>query len=199
MSKNKGGFITVGYVVAILYIFSIIYAIITGNIENVSSSVFESAASAVQLTLTLCGVMAFWCGIMSVLEKKGIIKKLSRAVSPVLRLLFPTAYKNGACGEISANISANILGIGNAATPMGLSAMSRLHRLNGGNDSPSDDMVMLVVLNTASLDIFPATLIALRQSAGSQAPYSIVLPTVISSLITVVFAVAVTKLLSRVF
>lgn len=188
-----------GYIAAILYIISVIFAVCTGRTEELSSSVFTSVRSAVDLVLTLCGIMTFWCGIINVLEKKGVVNRLSRLISPILKFLFPNAYKNGACGEISANISANILGIGNAATPLALAAMSRLQKLNGNKDVASDDMVMLAVLNTASLDIFPATLIALRQSAGSQSPYSIILPTVIASFLTVVFAITITKLFSLVF
>ena len=189
----------IGLIFAFLSILAFSFAIILKNVDIMAKSIFESANSAVELTITLCGVMCLWCGIMNVFEKKGLIKKISFAISPILKFLFPNAYKNNATSEISSNISANILGIGNAATPLGLAAMGKLNAINPNKGTASDDMVMLAVLNTASLDIFPATIIALRQSAGSQAPYCIVLPTIISSLGTVIFAVLITKLLSKVF
>lgn len=180
-------------------IIAVAFAIIRGNIDIMAESIFKSANSAVELALSLCGVTCLWCGIVNVLDKKGFIKKLSHLISPVLRFLFPEAHKNGVTDTIASNISANILGIGNAATPLGLTAMARLNDLNKNKSTASDDMVMLTVLNTASLDLLPATLIALREGCGSQMPYAIIIPTAISSLITVIFAVFVTKLLSKVF
>lgn len=189
----------IGTVFAVMAAVSLIVSIFTGSLNELSNSIFSSASSALDLTLSLVSVMCLWCGIMNVFEKKGIIEKLSKRISFILRFLFPDAYKRGMCGEISANISANLLGIGNAATPLGISAMKRLHSINPDKTRASDDMVMLAVLNTASIDILPATLISLRQSAGSLMAYDIILPTVISSTLTVIFAVTVTKMFSKVF
>lgn len=189
----------IGTVFAIMAASSLLIAVVTGNLNSLSNSVFSSAAGAVDLTVTLASVMCLWCGIMNVFEKKGVIKKLSKRLGLVLRFVFPDAYKQGACDEIASNVSANVLGIGNAATPLGIKAMKRLSSLNEDKTRASDDMVMLAVLNTASIDILPATLIALRQSAGSLMAYDIILPTVIASSATVIFAVFITKLFSRVF
>lgn len=189
----------IGTVFAVMTAVSLIVSVMTGNLNSLSNSVFTSASSALDLTLSLISVMCLWCGIMNVFEKKGIIQKLSRRISFILRFLFPDAYKRGICGEISANISANMLGLGNAATPLGISAMKKLHSVNPDTSRASDDMVMLAVLNTASIDILPATLISLLQSAGSLMAYDIIIPTLISSTLTVIFAVTVTKMLSKVF
>lgn len=189
----------IGTIFAVMAILSLAVSFFTDNLKSLSNSVFTSASSALDLTVALVSVMCLWCGIMNVFEKKGIIKKLSQRISFILRFVFPDAYKRGACEEISANISANLLGIGNAATPLGISAMKKLHSVNCDKTRASDDMVMLAVLNTASIDILPATLISLRQSAGSLMAYDIILPTVISSTLTVIFAVLVTKMFSKVF
>ncbi len=189
----------IGTVFAVMAILSLVVSFFTGNLSALSNSVFPSASKAVELTVTLISTMALWCGIMNVFEKKGIIKKLSNRISFILRFVFPDAYKMGMCGEISANVSANLLGIGNAATPLGISAMKKLHSVNPDKTRASNDMVMLAVLNTASIDILPATLISLRQSAGALMVYDIILPTIISSTLTVIFAVCITKIFSRVF
>ncbi len=189
----------IGTVFAVMTAVSLIVSIFTGSLNELSNSIFTSASSALNLTLSLISVMCLWCGIMNVFEKKGIIERLSKRISFILRFLFPDAYKKGICCEISANISANMLGIGNAATPLGISAMKKLHAVNPDKTRASDDMVMLAVLNTASIDILPATLISLRQSAGAMMTYDIILPTLISSTLTVIFAVTVTKMFSKVF
>lgn len=189
----------IGKIFAVMTVFSVVVAIPNGNAEKLAGAVFDGCTSAVDLTVTLISVMCLWCGIMNVFEKKGIIKRFSDLISPLLKIVFPDAHKKGACKEISLNISANVLGMGNASTPFGLSAMKRLNSVSGNSARASDDMVMLAVLNTASVDLFPATLIALRQSAGASTVYEIIIPTAIASFITVVFAVIITKLFSKVF
>ena len=190
----------IGKIFAVLVLLSIFFAACTGNLSALSNAVFDGADAAVTLTISLLGVTCLWCGIMSVLEKAGAIRGLSRSISPLLRFLFPDAYKTKeGIEEISANVSANILGIGNAATPLGIRAMQKLKAAAGNTATATDDMVMLAVINTASLDLFPTTLIALRRAAGSAQPYVIILPVLIASLCTFVFAVLITKLFSKIF
>ena len=190
----------IGKIFAVLVIASIFFAICTGNLSALSNAVLDGADAAVTLTISLLGVTCLWCGIMSVLERAGAIRRLSRLISPILRFVFPGAYqtKQG-INEISANVSANILGIGNAATPLGIRAMEKLKEAARDPTVATDDMVMLAVINTASLDLFPTTLIALRRAAGSSAPYVILLPVLICSLCTSIFAVLITKLFSKIF
>ncbi len=179
---------------------SLCFSFFTQSTDALVTSVFDGADRAVSLTVSLTGTMCLWCGCMNVLEKKGLIAKLSNIISPILRFIFPDAFESSiGKNEISSNVSANVLGIGNAATPLGLSAMEALNSVNKTPGVASNDMVMLVVLNTASLDILPTTLIALRRACGSVSPHSIILPTLIASFLTSLFAVIITKLFSKVF
>ena len=131
---------------------------------------------------------------MRVAQVSGIIDKFASLMSPVLKFLFPDAYKkkNG-LGEIAASISANIFGIGNAATPLAICAMEKLQENNEKKDVATNDMIMFAVLGTASFDIFPTTLIALRRAADSQNPFEIIVPVWICSFLTAVFAVLLVK------
>ena len=172
-----------GKIFGTLCIISVVGGIILGNGADLGVAVLDGASSAVSLTNSLCGIMSLWCGIMRVFQGAGLIGKLSRLLSPLLKIFFPDAYKSGeGIGEISANISANLLGIGNAATPFALKAMEKLQKINKKRDTASADMITLAVLNTASVNIIPTTIIALRRAAGSADPYSIIIPIWISSL-----------------
>lgn len=172
-----------GKVFGILCLIACLCGLLTGNAQNLGSAVLDGAASAVELTLSLSGMMCFWCGIMRVLTEAGIIRRLSRLMLPFLRLVFPNAAKRGeGLEEISANISANLLGIGNAATPFALAAMQKMQLCNPKSDTASDEQITLAVLNTAGLTLLPANLLALRRAAGSAQPYAILLPVWIASL-----------------
>ena len=132
----------------------------------------EGAGAAVTLTLSLAGMMALWCAVMRVMQKCGVNEILARIISPFLRIAFPQSYCNPAArSALAANISANMLGMGNAATPFGIKAMEALS--DGGNEA-SDDMVTFVVMNTSAFSFMPSTVIALRQAAGSQNPFDII-------------------------
>ena len=138
----------------IFIIISIIYAIFSGNLENLNKSIFESTESAVSLTLTLIGMTCLWSGIMEVASKTNIIKYLSKILKPIVKKLFPNiTSKSKSYDNIIMNIVANILGLGNAATPLGLKAMNELQKENEDKEKLSDSMMMLIVLNTASLQI----------------------------------------------
>jgi len=189
-----------GKMFGIIAIISFIGGIALGNGEALSNSILDGASGAVKLTISLCGIMSLWCGIMKVLERAGIIQKLASLLSPLLRIFFPDAYRNNVgIGEISANISANLLGIGNAATPFALLAMKKLQTLNQDKTSASSDMITLAVLNTASLNIIPTTIIALRRAAGSQTPYSIIPPILICSLSCSALALILSTLMRKVY
>ena len=179
-----------GKIFGILCIVSVVFGIALGNGAELGNAVLDGASSAVSLTISLCGIMCLWCGIMRVFERAGVIGYVSRLLSPLLRLVFPDAAKSGeGLGEISANISANLLGIGNAATPFAIKAMEKLQKNNPEPDTATPDMITLAVLNTASVNIIPSTLIALRRAAGSESPYSVILPVIICSFATSTLAV----------
>ena len=173
---------------------SVICAIFTGNITELSNAVIDGASASVTLSLSLVGNMCLWCGIMEVLREAGAIEKLSHLLSPMLRHVFPNAWNNGAAKEeITAALSANMLGIGNAATPFAISAMCKMQESNPTPDNATDDMVTLAVLGASSVNLLPTTLVALRRSAGSCAPFKIIIPVWICSTACALFGVFLSR------
>ncbi len=179
-----------------LIIISLITAAVNGNMEVTINAAFDGAKAAVDTILALAGVMCFWTGIMKIAEKSGLSDKIEKLLRPLITFLFPNS-SNEAKKYISMNMSANLLGMGNAATPMGIKAMQTLDKENPRPEYASDDMCMLVVLNTTSLQLIPTTIIALRTAANSANPFSVILPIWISSLAAVVAAVTAAKLWQR--
>jgi spore maturation protein A len=165
-----------------LVIGSIIIGAINGTIPAVVMAVTDSAKSAVVLAIGLIGIMALWLGLMRIAEDAGLIRGLSKLISPILRFLFPQIPRDHSVfGAMTLNISANVLGLGNAATPFGLKAMDELNKLNSTPGTASDAMCMFVAINTASVQIIPATAIAILASAGDPAPTSIIIPVLIAT------------------
>lgn len=168
----------------VLCFVSILFTFAGGDPAALSNGALDGASRAMELMFTLSGMMALWGGIMNVLQEAGWIRRLSRLLSPVLRWVFPNAWQDTDTREkITAAVSANILGIGNAATPLALSAMEAMQRRNPIPARATDDMITLAVLATASFDLLPTTLIALRRGGGSAAPYAILPPVWITSLL----------------
>lgn len=174
--------------------------VVTGRIAEVSAAVLESASGAVTLALTLCGAMALWSGLMKVAEEAGAMKAMSALLSPVVGSLFRGLEKGGRAAQlICMNLSANILGLGNATTPLGISAMEAIQQEEGGSpgDPASDNMIMLTVLNTASLQIIPATAAALMTAHGAARPMEILPCVWIVSAYSLAAAVGAAKLLGH--
>ena len=189
-----------GYVWAGLIIVSVLSTILLGNTESLSTALIESGSSSIELLLTMAGILCLWSGIMKIAEESGFTALISKIFAPLLRPLFPKLDKNSeAFKSITMNISANLLGLGNAATPFGLKAMGELNRLNNCSDTASNEMVIFVVLNTASLQLLPTTLATLRQSYGSNAPFEVITAIWISSAtaLTVALTVACTLNLKK--
>lgn len=181
-------------------IISFIYAIFTGKIADVSNGIFESAESAVSVTVTFFGTICLWNGIMQIAKKTSLMKKLTKLFSPLISFLFPELRKNSkAYEEISLNMVANLLGLGNASTPLGLKAMETLQKENDKKDTLSNSMAMFIVLNTASLQLIPTNVIAIRSSLGSSAPSSIIIPVWIATLVAAIVAIISTKILIKKF
>ena len=179
----------------ICIVVSIIVAIITGKINNINDSVFESTKSAVELKLTLIGTMCLWSGIMEIAVNTSLIEKIKKLLKPIMKFLFPKINsKDKEYQEICMNIISNLLGLGNAATPLGLKAMATMQEKNEDKSRLSDSMVMLIVLNTASLQIIPTTVIAIRTSLGSNNPTSIIVPIWVATLAAAIAAIVATKL-----
>ena len=183
----------------IFIIISFIYAFLTGNIENANNSIFNYSSKAVELTITLLSTMCIWTGLIKILEKTTAIKKITKILQPFIIFLFPEMKKNDkAKEEISMNIIANILGLGNAATPIGLKAMQTMQSENINKKKLSNSMAMLIVINTASIQIIPTTVIAIRNSLNSINPTSIILPVLIATFSAAFAGILSTKLFIKI-
>lgn len=166
----------------VIIIVSVIFSVVFGNVDAMAVAVLEGAADAVNLTISLVGMMCLWCGVLNVLREAGVVAGLATLMRPMIRLFFPDAVKSGdADNDIAANVAANLMGMGNAATPFAISAMSKLQKLNGGREVASDDMITLAVLNTSSVSLIPSTVLALLRGQGCSDPFSVVIPIWISS------------------
>ena len=182
----------------IFIIISYLYAIFVGNVSNINNSIFESCKSAVDLSITFLGTMCLWTGIMNIAKKTTLMSKLANALKPIMKILFPDiSVEEEAYGEISMNMVANILGLGNAATPLGLKAMKTMQKKNPKKDTLTNSMAMFIIINTASIQIIPTTVIAIRTSLGSSNPTAIILPVWIATIGAAVVGVTTAKLLMK--
>ncbi len=179
---------------------SVVVAAATGRMADLTTAAVESAGKAVTLALGLAGVMTLWLGLMKVAEEAGLVAALARVARPLLRRLFPgVPADHPALGAVVMNVSANLLGLGNAATPFGVRAMQELEGLNPHPGTASDAQAMLCALNTASIQLVPASVIALRAAAGSRAPGEILGATLLASLCAATTAVLAAKALAPLF
>ena len=182
----------------IFIIISFSYAIFSGNLQNLNASIFDSVESAVNLSITMLGTMCLWSGIIHVAANTNIMKMMNKMLKPIIRFLFPEVRENKkAQSEISMNMVANILGLGNAATPLGLKAMETLQEENKNKQELSNSMIMLIVINTASIQIIPTTIIAIRSSLGAENPTSIIVPVWVATICAAIVGITVTKLLIK--
>ncbi len=185
----------IGKCFALFCSLSVIYSAFTGRMSSLSDAILKGADRSVELSVSLLGIMCLWGGVMALLRHAGAIERLSRIIRPLLRLAFPTAFSQSkGAEEITANVSANLFGIGNAATPLAISAMKRMQENNPTPEEASDDMITLAVLNCSSFNLFPTTIIALRRAAGSASPYSVIVPIWITSAACSVLAVVICRL-----
>ena len=157
------------------------YSAFTGGLDTLGASVISSAEKAAQLLLFLAAVIPFWSGIMNIASAAGVTKGAAKLLRPALRRLFPRSFENGACAEaITMNVAANMIGVGSAATPFGLKAVAEMKERSGGE--PDAEMIRVVVLNTASVQLRPTTVAALRGKYGAAAPFDIVPAVLVCSL-----------------
>lgn len=170
------------YIWAGMVIFSVISAVFGGNAEALSSAIISSASDAVTLCIRLGGTICLWGGLMEIAESSGLTGAVCRLLSPFLKIVFPKMDMKGKTARaISMNVTANLLGLGNAATPLGLEAMRRLQEENGEKDRASADMMKFVVMNSAAFHLIPTTVAALRQDYGCENPFDIMPASWISS------------------
>ena len=178
-----------------MVVLSLIFGIFTGNLDAVANAALEGAESAVELSLSMAGILCLWSGVMEIMNACGLSDRLARAFRPVLRRLLPEASKDPeTLAAVSANVSANLLGLGNAATPLGIQAARRMAQ--GCNGIASNELCLLVVLNTASIQLLPATVASLRAAAGCQTPFDILPAVWLSSIISVAAGLIAAHLLA---
>ena len=179
----------------IFIIISYIYAIFSGRLENVNNAIFEYTKTAVELTITLLGTMCLWNGLMEIASNTKLINRITKILSPLVNFLFPENKNNKKIhDEISMNIVANMLGLGNAATPLGLKAMKSMQENNKNKERLTDDMATFIILNTASIQIIPTTIISIRMSLGSLQPTKIIFAVWFSTICAAIVGLAVTKI-----
>lgn len=181
-----------------LVVIAIVCGVFTGQIADVQQAVFDFADDAVQLVFGLIGIMAFWLGLMRVAEKCGLTQKLSHALKPIMKRLFPDVPpEHPAMASMAMEIAANMLGLGDAATPFGLKAMGDLQTLNKTKDTATDAMCMFLAISTSSVTIIPTTVLAFRSSAGSANITEVVGPMLLCTIISTATGIICAKLFSK--
>ena len=177
---------------------SVLFALATGRTESLSAAVPEGAQAAVTLCCSMAGMLCLWCGALEVMRRSGLLEGLARGLRPLLGRLFPRAARDRETMEhIAANVSANLLGLGNAATPLGIRAVQRM--ATGRKGIASDEMCLLIVCNTASIQLIPTTVAAVRSGAGCRSPLDILPAVWLTSGISVAAGICAAKLLRRVW
>jgi spore maturation protein A len=182
------------WIVAGIFAVSIVCGQFTGQTEALAGAVTDGASAAVTLALTMAGILSLWSGVLEVLRRSGVMDSLAGGLRPVLRRLYPDCRQDTVMRDISANVSANLLGLGNAATPAGIRAAQGLY---DGSGTASDSLCTLVVCNTASIQLIPTTVAAIRSAAGCQTPFDILPAVWLSSAISVAVGLTAVKFFSR--
>ena len=184
------------YVWVILLFVSVVFGALTGSAGAVGAAAVQGAESAVELTLSLAGPMIFYSALLEVMERSGLTEKLSSALRPILGRLFPSSQKDAElAGELSCNVSANLLGLGNAATPAGIRAAKGMVRL--GDTRARDELCLLVVINTASFQLVPTTVAAVRASYGAAAAFDIMPAVWVSSAVSLAAGIAAAAVMKK--
>ena len=186
------------YIWLTMVILAVVLGGINGKIENVTKSAIDSAGGSVTIAIGLVGVMALWLGVMKIAEDSGLMSLLARGIAPIMKWLFPDVPAgHPAIGSMTMNIAANMLGLNNAATPLGLKAMEDLETLNAHPGIATNAMCTFLTINTAGLQLIPATMISIMASAGSTDPTAIIGTTVAATCAALVVGIAVVKLLEK--
>ena len=186
------------YIFLLLIAGSIIIGIFNGTLNEVVNSMLSSCETAVKIAISLIGIMAFWLGIMRIAEKSGLVKLIAKLLKPIAKILFRDIPEDSpAVGDIAMSISANALGLTNAATPIGLKVMKELQETNQNKDTATDSMCMFVGMNTAGFQIIPATVIAVLAGLGAKNPTEIILPTLIVTTLAFFIAIITALILKK--
>lgn len=194
------------YIWAVMIAIGVIYGALTGNIEAVANGALDSAGEAVQLCITMTGIMALWVGLMEIAKNSGLIASMTKGIQPFISFLFPRIPGNHAARDyISTNIIANILGLGWACTPAGLKAMEELQKLNEEECrrtgkppvTASNEMCTFLIMNISSLQLIPVSIIAYRSQYGSVNPTAVIVPGIIATLTSTLVAIIFVKVMDR--
>ncbi len=178
-----------------MVVLSLLFGLLNGTLDAVAAAAMDGAQSAVELSISMAGVLCLWSGVMEVMNVCGLSDGLARAFRPLLRRLLPQASRDSeTLAAVSANLSANFLGLGNAATPLGIQAARRMARGCGG--TASDELCLLVVLNTASIQLLPTTVASVRAAAGCETPFDILPAVWVSSILSVSAGLLMARLLA---
>lgn len=190
----------INYIWFFMLLLGIAVGFFSGNGEIISKAIVESTESTTDLMIGLVGIMCFWCGTMKVAERSGLTDKIAKLLKPLLKLLFKEAAKDEkALGAIVMNLTANMLGLSNAATPFGMKAMEEMDKHNRKKGIASNDMALFLVINAACLQLIPSTIISIRAAQGSTNPGVIILPAIISTSCAAIVGVICCKILQRYF
>ena len=186
------------YIFFLLIAISIVCGCLNGTMQQVVNSMLSACDTAVKISFSLIGIMAFWLGIMRIAEKSGFVEVIAKLIKPVTKLLFSEIKDNNkANGDIAMSISANALGLTNAATPIGLKVMQELQEENPNKDRATDAMCMFLGMNTAGFQIIPATVIAVLVGVGAKNPSEIIIPTLIVTTIAFISAILIALILKK--
>lgn len=178
----------------LLTLIGIVFAMFNGTMDEVNAAIFKGGKEAVTISLGLISVLVFWLGLMKIAEKAGLLEKLGRLFKPIVTRLFPEVPpEHPAMGYMLSNMMANLFGLGNAATPLGIKAMEQLKVLNGNSDKASRSMITFLAINTSSLTLIPTTVIAIMMTYGSSSPTSIVGPTLLATFISTLGAIIIDR------
>ncbi|MCB2293094.1 spore maturation protein [Clostridium algoriphilum] len=178
----------------------IVIGIVTGKGEVVSKAVVSSTTGAVELIMGLVGMMCLWCGIMKIAEESGLTDKLAKMLKPILKIIFRQAGRNQkAMSSITMNLTANMMGLSNAATPFGIKAMEDMQKMNNEKDTASNDMALFLVLNAACIQFLPTTVISIRAAYSSQNPAIIIVPAIIATGTASVLGIVFCRILQKYF
>jgi len=184
----------------LLIVGSVILSVLNGRLEEFTKALFEGAKSAVEVSLFLLGIVALWLGITKIIEESGLIHRLSRVFRVLVSGLFPKIPEgHPALTSITLNFLANLFGLGNAATPLGIKAMQDLQSFNRGQDTITFEMMLFIVINTASIQLIPFTVIGILADFGAKNPSVIVLPTLLATMLSAAFAVGTLLVFRKIF
>ena len=193
--RKEGVFVTMAVIWTGMVLLSVVFGILNGKGEALASAVLSGAADAVSLAVAMAGLLCLWMGVMEVMRRSGLAGKLARLLRPLLGRLYPEFRRDdGVMESVSANVSANLLGLGNAATPLGIEAARRMNERSGMQGTACDGLCMLVVCNTASIQLIPTTVAGVRAAAGCAAPFDILPAVWLASLCSVTAGICAAKL-----